>query len=279
VRNLLSAILFSASLAVAVAVAVPAGAAAPTKALHEALPGLTWDSIRRLPDWSGMWTPARAPAGATSLGSPGGMFGQGAPLSPKYAEIRDKRMILVRGEGPGGTGDIPLSNSGMCLPNGTPHNMEPVSHEYLYSPGRVTLLLENSEVRRIWTDGRGHVPDELSNPSYSGDSIGRWEGETLVVDTVNIFPEAELFIGQHVSEKTRVKERITRVGNMLRIDTVVEDPEIFSKPWTYTRWYSREVRDPVDYNACTAGDRAKKDDGRLQGIDFNPNKPKPESKP
>jgi hypothetical protein len=140
-------------------------------------------------------------------------------------------MVLVRGQGDKGVDEIPLSNSGLCLPNGTPANMGPVSHEYVYSPGRVTILLENSEIRRIWTDGRGHVPDEQSNPSFSGDSIGHWEGDTLVVETTNIFPEAELFIGQNVTAKTVVKERITLAEkDKLRIDTVVEDTELLQSP-------------------------------------------------
>ena len=207
--------------------AVSASSAAPAST-KEALRGQTWEAIKKLPDWSGMWTPGRPPPGATSLGSPGGIFGTTAPLTPKYAAIREKRMVAVRGDGEEGLNGIPLSNSGLCLPNGTPHNMDPVSHEYLFSPGRVTILLENSEIRRIWTDGRAHVPDELSNPSFSGDSIGHWEGDALVVDTVNIYPEAELFIGQDVTEKTHVKERITRVGDKLRIDTIVEEIRSYS---------------------------------------------------
>jgi hypothetical protein len=237
--------------------------------------GQSWDSIKTLPDWSGMWTPIPPPHGAQSLGSPGGIFGTTAPLKPELAAYRDKRVKSVAGDGDEGVNGIPLSNSGLCLPNGTPHNMEPVSHEYLFTPGRVTILLENSEVRRIWTDGRKHVPEELSNPSFSGDSIGHWEGDTLVVDTVDIYPEAELFIGQHVTEKTHVIERITRVGNDLRIDTVVEDPQLLTRPWKYTRWYEREDRPAVDYNSCTAADRAKKGDGRLEGIDIDVNRPKP----
>ena len=235
--------------------------------------GLTWDSIKKLPDWSGMWTPGRPPAGAASLGSAGGIFGNTAPLKPEYAAYRDRRVKAVEGKGEQGLEGIPLSNSGMCLPNGTPHNMLPVSHEYLFTPGRVTILLENSEARRIWTDGRPHVPEEISNPSFSGDSIGHWEGDTLVVDTVNIFTDAELFIGLHVTEKTHVTERIARVGDKLRIDTTVEDPNVFTKPWQYTLWYDREDRIAVDYNACTASDRAMKGDGRLQGIDFTLNRP------
>ena len=238
--------------------------------------GQTWDSIKAMPNWTGMWTPGRPPEGTAApagFGGAGAIFGAGVPLTPKYSAIRDARMLRVRGDGPGGVADIPLSNSGFCLPNGTPHNMTPVSHEYLFSPGRVTILLENSEIRRIWTDGRGHVPVEEANPSFSGDSVGHWEGDTLVVETTDIYPEAELFIGQDVTEKTVVKERITRVKDKMRIDTVVEDPDLFTKPWVYTLWFDREDRLPVDYESCTKADRAKLTGERLGGIDFNPNRP------
>ena len=239
-----------------------------------------WDVIKQLPDWSGVWAPAPPAAPPKSAaGQPpvpsaaGGVFGYGVPVKPKYAAMRDERMAAVRGER--GRDKIPLSNSGLCLPNGTPSNMGPVAHEYLFSPGRVTILLEDSEIRRIWTDGRSHVPDDEVNPSFSGDSIGHWEGKTLVVDTINIFPEAQLFIGQRVTEKTRVSERITRIGNRIRIDTVVDDPELFTKPWAYTRWYVREDGPPIDYERCTAGDRVKKGNSTLLDIDFTPPKPEP----
>ena len=230
------------------------------------LRGQDWDSIKRLPDWTGVWAPSRPAAPPRALGSTAFVFGGDVPLKPKYAAIRDERMAAVRGER--GKDKIPLSNSGLCLPNGTPANMGPVAHEYLFSPGRVTILLENSEIRRIWTDGRPHVPDDVSNPSFSGDSIGHWEGDTLVVDTINIFPEAELYIGGRVTEQTRVKERITRVGKRMKIDTVVEDPELFTKPWVYTRWYDHEDGPPIDYNSCTERDRAKKGEESLLDIDF-----------
>ena len=255
--------------------AANASAAQRPAATKPALRGQNWDSIKNMPDWSGMWTPGRPPAGTPPAGGgPGLMFGMGVPLTPKYAALRDARMVRVRGEGPKGVDDIPLSNSGLCLPNGTPHNMLPVSHEYVFQPGRVTILLENSEIRRIWTDGRGHPPDDQSNPSYSGHSIGHWEGDTLVVETTSIYPEAQLFIGQNVTEKTVVKERFTRVGDKMRLETVVDDPELFTRSWTYTLWYDREDREAVDYESCTAADRAQKGDNRLLGIDFNPDRPK-----
>ena len=254
-------------------------AAEPARSAQAGGPSVDWDALKQLPDWSGVWAPAPPPPPpkSTVAGPPpgpsaaGGIFGFGVPLKPKYAAMRDERMAAVRGER--GRDNIPLSNSGLCLPNGTPSNMGPVAHEYLFSPGRVTILLEDSEIRRIWTDGRPHVPDDEVNPSFSGDSIGHWEGKTLVVDTINIFPEAQLFIGQRVTEKTHVSERIARVGDRIRIDTVVDDPELFTEPWAYTRWYVHEDGPPIDYERCTAGDRVKKGSSTLLDIDFTPPKP------
>ncbi len=240
------------------------------------LRGMTWESIAKLPDWgNGMWTPTRPPPGVAtpSAERPTGGFGASVPFTPKYRAMADARMLRVRGVGPGGRDDIPLSNSGFCIPSGVPQNMGQVSHEYVFKPGMVILLLENSEIRRIWTDGRGHPPEDESNPDFQGHSIGRWEGDTLVVETAQIYPEAELFFGMTVTEKTVMKERISLFDkDTLRIDTVVEDDELFTKPWTYTRYFRRELRESVPYERCTLADRAKKVGDKLIGIDFDVNK-------
>jgi hypothetical protein len=107
-------------------------------------PGADWDSVKQLPDWSGVWAPEppAPPPKSTGAGkaptpsAAGGVFGFGVPLKPKYAAMRDERMAAVRGDR--GRDNIPLSNSGLCLPNGTPSNMQPVAHESLYSPGRAS---------------------------------------------------------------------------------------------------------------------------------------------
>jgi hypothetical protein len=249
------------------------------------LRGTTWDSILKLPDWGrGMWTPGRSPAAVAPAASaaqqptaqPPAGFGFNIPFTPKYKAISDARMLRVRGQGPGGLDDIPLSNSGFCIPSGVPEVMTQVSHEYVFKPGVVIILLENSEIRRIWTDGRGHPPDDESNPSFQGHSIGHWEGDTLVVETVQIYPEAELFFGMPVTDKTVMKERINLFDkNTLRIDTVVEDDELFTKPWAYTRYYRREIREAVPYERCTLADRVQKVGDKMIGIDFNVNRPKP----
>ncbi len=246
--------------------------------------GSDYDSIKKLPDWSGMWTPgARAPNAADKNGvkppQGAGAFGSKLPFVEKYQALADARWLRVRGEGAGGVDDIPLSNSGLCIPAGVPSNMGLVSHEYVFQPGRVIMLLENSEVRRIWTDGRGHPAEDDSNPDFQGHSIGHWEGDTLVVDTRQIYPEAELFFGLTVTDKTVVKERISLADkDTLRIDTVVEDDELFTHPWTYTRYYARERRESVPYERCTLSDRVQKSGDKLIGIDFNVNRMKPGEK-
>src|SRR5581483_8371311 len=80
------------------------------RAAPSTLRGQSWDSIKTLPDWSGMWTPIPPPQGAPSLGSPGGIFGTTAPLKPELAAYRDKRVKSVAGEGDQGVNGIPLSN-------------------------------------------------------------------------------------------------------------------------------------------------------------------------
>jgi hypothetical protein len=255
--------------------------AAKAQAAKAALRGGTWDSIKNLPDWSGMWTPGARPPGAArgQLPQGSGAFGSALPFKPKYKAMADARMLRVRGQGAGGVDDIPLSNSGYCIPAGVPSNMGLVSHEYVFQPGRVILLLENSEVRRIWTDGRGHPSEDESNPDFQGHSIGHWEGDTLVVDTRHIYPEAEVFFGLTVTDKTTMTERISLADqNTLRIDTVVEDSELFEKPWVYTRYYTREDRESVPYESCTLADRAQKQGDKLIGIDFNLNRETPGQK-
>ena len=102
--------------------------------------------------------------------------------------------------------------------------------EFLPSPGRVTMLLEQgSVIRRIYTDGRAHAAD--AEPTWAGDSIGHWEGDTLVVRTTHFKarPERGLLM---TSDKAIVTERIRmRDKDHLQIDTVVEDPVALLEPW------------------------------------------------
>jgi hypothetical protein len=86
-------------------------------------------------------------------------------------------------------------------------------------------------VRHIYTDGREHIKDFPG--TYMGDSIGKWEGDTLVVDTTGFNDKTWLDNDGHPhSEDLHIVERMRRVDHdTLTIDTTIEDPKAYTKPW------------------------------------------------
>jgi hypothetical protein len=117
--------------------------------------------------------------------------------------------------------------------------------EFLYTPGRVTILGESdgNRLRRVYTDGRPH-PEE-PDPTFHGHSIGHWEGDTLVVDTVGVMPQSYVAISEAVGVPNNgdlhVIERIHLAGNdYLHDDLEIIAPKILTKPWKTTRVFTRQ---------------------------------------
>ncbi|MGC3982432.1 MAG: hypothetical protein QM808_14375 [Steroidobacteraceae bacterium] len=233
----MTALLCASALAGCAKISSDASGDAANKQQVAALPGSSWDSIKQLPDWSGVWVNYRGPdAGRTD----------DMALTPKYKEIvetaqRDKHQ----------------ANLSTCLPAGpTAVLQHAILYEFLFTPGRVTMLFEDGEIRRIHTDGREHLPlADLSN-SFMGDSIGHWEGNTLVVDTIG-FPNGEIWTnyGVRATRNTHMVERlqINQAGRM-QIDTVITDPEIFTAPYTRHREYQRTEL-PITEPTCLQNNR------------------------
>jgi hypothetical protein len=99
-------------------------------------------------------------------------------------------------------------------------------------PGQVLMLFEYDHyIRRIYTDGRPHDVDQ--GPLWMGDSIGKWEGDTLVVDTTNFNDKTLLDrVGRPHSTALHVVERMRRIArNSMEIDFTIEDPKAYTKPW------------------------------------------------
>jgi hypothetical protein len=123
-----------------------------------------------------------------------------------------------------------------------------ISHnalEILFTPGRVTMLGESdgNRLRRIYTDGRSHPADP--DPSFHGHSIGHWEGDTLVVDTIGIFPQTYIAVSEAVGVPNNgdlhVIERIHLAGaNQLDDDMEIIAPRVMTAPWKTTRKYARD---------------------------------------
>jgi len=159
---------------------------------------------------------------------------------------------------------------GICPPGGTPTSITTQATEHgpleiVQVPGRVWLLTEFPQtIRMVPTDGRKHSPDP--DPTFNGESVGRWEGDTLVVDTIAIDTRMRnISVGRtgdanawlH-SEKEHVIERFSRPSkNYLMYQLTVEDPEVLTKPFTSAPHVWTLAQDPNDVwteYICTANE-------------------------
>jgi hypothetical protein len=136
---------------------------------------------------------------------------------------------------------LPPVTSGMaCLPEGMPGMMQGTfPMEVLETPGQVTIIQEAyNQVRRIYLDEKLLAPED-AEPRFSGHSVGKWEGDTLVVSTVGIKDYVRFRNAPH-SMNMRITERIRLINNdFMENQITVEDPEYLTKPWTWTWMYKR----------------------------------------
>jgi hypothetical protein len=221
--------------------------------------GRTWSSIAKLPDWSGVWE-LDYRAGA---GKGGGGLARPAPphMTPEYAakyaayQERQKRGLEEQTE------------TANCVPPGMPQIMaQPYPVEFLFTPGKVTVAIEAySQMRRIFTDGRKHPDDP--DPSFQGNSIGHWEGDTLVVDSIAFIPTSLIAPGVGHSDDMRIQERIHRsAADVLEITTTIEDPTVLTEPYTSTRYYKRHKEYDINEYICTQNNRDSADSEGRAGL-------------
>ena len=131
---------------------------------------------------------------------------------------------------------------GYCLPPGVPRMMyTPYPTEIFQMADRILFIYEGGAHvwRIVWMDGRKQPVDP--NPTYLGYSVGHWEGDTLVVDTIGFNDRTWLDAAGHGhGEKLRVTERYSRPdSNTLRVEATIDDPDYYTKPWgvvTTARW-------------------------------------------
>jgi hypothetical protein len=127
-----------------------------------------------------------------------------------------------------------------CAPVGMPRIMlYPRAFEIIQIPGRVLMLFEwDHLVRQILM---GQAPPADPDPVWMGYSTGRWQGDTLVVDTVGLTDQTWLdSVGHPHSDALRVEERIRRVSaDTLEIDFTFDDPKAYTKPWRGKVGYQR----------------------------------------
>jgi hypothetical protein len=197
------------------------------------------------PDFSGNWVRFRgegggagrgrgaAPAPADPTSPPVATFFElganipgGLPFTPWAAEVRKAREAANSKDNP----------DALCLPMGiTQFHMHGQPRKALHTPNLLTLIYEaNYGLRFIHTDGRALPPQGEPQPWWYGYSVGRWEGDELVVETNNLRDDGWLDVrGSPLTDQARIVERFRRpTYGKLEIDITIEDPKAYTRPFT-----------------------------------------------
>jgi hypothetical protein len=215
----------------------------------------TKTSYGNMPDWSGVWT--RDFSAGLKFDSKQTGNGFNVPLGPITAELTPRYKAAyeqkLREVAAGNEWDQ-LSD---CLPSGYPRWLtEPFLREFIVTPSETWWINEQqSEARRIYTDGRGHIPEDAAQPLWTGDSIGFWDGQTLVVHTIRVTHGQYQRSQPDYSTQTSTVERIRMVDpNTMEDEVTVWDPKGLRKPWhvvfRFTRVTSPGAR--IDMWSCDA---------------------------
>ena len=185
------------------------------------------------PDLSGLWMPtrtgARIPAEQGSYASLQYFMAPGATIPPMLPEadalFRKRFESLGKGR-----------PSEHCMPHGIPDAMiVPGPVKFVQNPGVTYLLYEEfNHFRQVFTDGRP-LPADMQ-PAWFGYSIGKWEGDTFVVETAGYNDQAWLDDAGHPhTDQLRTIERFRRPDfGRMELQVTIDDPKAYTKPWTVT---------------------------------------------
>lgn len=207
---------------------------------------VSYAELDTLPDWRGIWQP--------NIGRIGGdqpmLIGE---YKERYEAEKAKLAADPNYEVPEG-----LTN---CEPDGMPTMMTmPYSLEFLFTPGKIVVNQEAlMMVRRIYTDGRPLPSRDEIDPNFFGYSVGHWEGDTLVVETIGTKPGQRLGeAGITNSDELKITEHIyldAENKDILHLDFTFEDPKVLAQPWHRTHTFRRDrTWDILEY-VCAENDR------------------------
>jgi len=169
-------------------------------------------------------TPASGPPPA-SFGNVGSGFPEGLPFQPWAADLVKKRMADNSKDNP----------DAHCLPMGfMQFHTHGQPRKIVQTPGVIVMIFEpNHGLRQIFTDGRPLPKNDLE-PWWYGYSVGKWEGDTLVVETAGFIDDIWLDVrGSPMTSAAKVTERFRRVNyGTLEMEITVDDPKAYTQPWT-----------------------------------------------
>jgi len=193
------------------------------------------------PDLSGVWEISRgpnapAPARGARGGSPFGNIGNstpgGAPYQPWAADLVKKRIADNSKDNP----------DAHCLPMGIAQlNAHLYPRKIIQTPKEVLLIYEASgtTVREVFLDGRPLPKNEDVEPWWNGYSVGRWDGDTLVIETTGFVDDGWLDVrGSPLTSAGRITERFRRTKfGYLELEETIDDPKAYTQPFTAKAFY------------------------------------------
>jgi hypothetical protein len=235
------------------AVGISSSVAAATTAAERAQGPVVAPTPARLadgkPNWTGFWAPvggllevniglggipakSDAPEGSEHLRRD--PFSSFSALKSPYKEKLEK----FTADAAAGKVADPVA---LCFPPGMPRMMVMVyGMEFLQTPGQVTMTSEwQAASRRVWLNGTKHPPVDELDPTYTGHSIGHWEGDTLVVDTIGVREDVPVnYAGLPHGPRLHIVERFSsKVPGVLVNNITIDDPDAFVAPWTEVQTY------------------------------------------
>jgi hypothetical protein len=226
-------------------------------------------AFSKLPEWSGVWLSAAWP-----LNAAGRVVGGEAQLrrtlqllrrppynsqwAAKYDQVMSDKAVIAAKDA-----------SFKACTRSFPGLMEaPYMFQVVMLPEETLIVFENDQVRHIHTDGRKHPGAEDLWPTRLGDSIGHWDHDTLIIDTVARMasePMAPRAWAAVLSDQARITERLHRASPDELVDEMtIEDPVALAGPWQMTFRFNRvKELDRLIPQDCTENDRNPVVDGKL----------------
>jgi len=208
--------------------------------LAETKPGIGKDvPIPRLadgkPDLSGPWEPNAIRENVNLVAT-----GVQIPFRPEAKTLYDQRLRALGKDDP----------EARCLPPGVPRlTTTPYPFRFLQVPGLIVVIYEGGSqtFRQIFIDGRKH--SKFAEDLWNGDSIGHWEDDTLVVETVGFNEKTWIdAAGVPHSKDMKVTERIRLLdADNMEIVSTVDDPPMYAKPWSFTTYPKRLHGEILEY--------------------------------
>ena len=201
--------------------------------------------FEELPDWSGVWQMIGPTVfdNATVQPQGGRAGGAGVREYPPYNDEWEAKYVANIDQVRIGRFPDPLSICGTSP--GYPRMLNvPGAIEFILRPEQVWILTEDGPgIARIYTDGRSHPPTDEIWPTYGGESIGHWEGDTLVFETIALKGNGDAIIdrtGLVLSEDARIRTEIRRIDNStLEAQIEIIDTVAMTAPWTVLKRYDR----------------------------------------